>query len=146
MHCIASCGYGFKSAMWNVLTPESIVTRCYRVCGKRRRKDINQFQINLAENIYQLHQDLKNKTYTHSSYQHFKINDPKPRNIHKASVRDRLLHHAIYHQLYPYFDTKFIHNSYSCRKNKGTHKALKQFKKYYNKVSRNNKNLLDIEV
>jgi retron-type reverse transcriptase len=74
----------------------------------------------------------------HGKYYAFNISDPKPRNIHKATVRDRLLHHAIYRVLYPYFDTKFVHDSYSCRKDKGTHKALERFKYFSGKVSKNN--------
>lgn len=90
------------------------------------------------DNLISLHRDLKNKSYTHGSYQAFNISDPKPRNIHKASVRDRLLHHAVYRILYPYFDKRFIHDSYSCRLNKGTHRALNQFQKYARRVSQNN--------
>ncbi|HEY4528373.1 MAG TPA: reverse transcriptase/maturase family protein [Candidatus Paceibacterota bacterium] len=89
------------------------------------------------DNIISLHHDLKNKTYKHSSYHAFNISDPKPRNIHKASVRDRLLHHAIYRVLYSYFDKKFISDSYSCRLNKGTHKALERFGYFSIKVSKN---------
>ncbi len=90
------------------------------------------------DNIIRLHSDLENKTYQHGGYQAFKINDPKPRDIHKASVRDRLMHHAIYRVLYPYFDSKFIFDSYSCRKDKGTHRALNRFKRFGWKVSKNN--------
>lgn len=89
-------------------------------------------------NINTLYNDLSFKKYRHSPYEAFKIEDPKPRDIHKASVRDRLLHHAIYRKLYPYFDKQFIHDSYSCRLGKGTHRALKQFKNYTNKVGQNN--------
>jgi len=106
--------------------------------GKKNKKDVQEFQLHLMDNIFSLHQDLKNKTYKHGPYHSFNISDPKPRNIHKASVRDRLLHHAIYRILYPYFDKKFISDSYSCRLNQGTHKAINQFKKYYWKVSKNN--------
>ncbi len=100
--------------------------------------DVQEFQLNLMDNILSLHLDLKNKTYIHGSYHAFNISDPKPRNIHKATVRDRLLHHAIYRILYPYFDKRFISDSYSCRLNKGTHKAIRQFRAYFCKVSRNN--------
>src|SRR3989344_8676081 len=82
------------------------------VRGKRSKPDVQEFSLNLMDNILLLHSDLVNLTYTHGGYQAFNISDPKPRNIHKASVRDRLLHHAIYRILYPYFDTKFIHDSY----------------------------------
>jgi len=85
-----------------------------------------------------LHEKLKNKTYRHGSYHAFKINDPKPRDIHKATVRDRIVHHTIYRILYPYFDKKFIYDSYSCRIDKGTHRAMNRFQVFGRKVSRNN--------
>jgi len=105
--------------------------------GKRRRKDVQVFQYDLMDNILELHNELKDKTYTHGNYEAFNILDPKLRNIHKACVRDRLLHHAIYRLLYPFFDHKFIYHSYSCRRNKGTHKALDAFTKMTRKVSVN---------
>ncbi len=99
---------------------------------------MEEFQLNFNDNILSLYQGLKNKTYKHGGYQAFKINDPKPRDIHKASVRDRLVHHAIYRILYPYFDRKFVFDSYSCRINKGTHKAVNRFRDFSRKVSKNN--------
>jgi len=108
------------------------------LCGKKNREDVQEFERNLIGSILSLHSDLKSKSYTHGSYHAFNISDPKPRNIHKASVRDRLLHHAIYRVLYPYFDKVFINDSYSCRVGKGTHKALERFKQFSCKVSKNN--------
>jgi len=90
------------------------------------------------DNIISLHQDLANHTYKHGEYQAFNINDPKPRSIHKAPVRDRLLHHAMHRILYPFFDKTFVSDSFSCRVNKGTHKALNRFRYFYRKVSQNN--------
>lgn len=96
-----------------------------------------EFSMHLADNIFVLHDELIEKTYQHSPYTAFKINDPKPRDIHKAKVRDRLVHHAIYRILYPYFDSKFIYDSYSCRVDKGTHRAVNQFRNFTRKVSLN---------
>jgi retron-type reverse transcriptase len=106
--------------------------------GKKHKKDVMEFSIRLSENIFDLHLDLKNKTYIHSGYHAFKISDPKPRDIHKASVRDRLLHHAIYRVLYSYFDARFTFDSYSCRNEKGTHKAINRLNFFARKVSKNN--------
>ena len=108
------------------------------VRGKRSKPDVQEFSLNLMDNILLLHSDLVNLTYTHGGYQAFNISDPKPRNIHKASVRDRLLHHAIYRILYPFFDRTFIADSYSCRIDKGTHKAINRFRSFAYEVSRNN--------
>ncbi|HEY4484557.1 MAG TPA: reverse transcriptase/maturase family protein [Candidatus Paceibacterota bacterium] len=106
--------------------------------GKRKRKDVQEFQLNLMDNILSLHYDLVNNIYKHGEYQAFNINDPKPRNIHKAMVRDRLLHHAVYRILYPFFNRTFISDSFSCRNNKGTHKAINRFREFGYKVSKNN--------
>lgn len=89
------------------------------------------------ENVLALHEDLKRKTYRHGSYHPFKINDPKPRDIHKAQVRDRLVHHALHRVLYPYFDRKFIHDSYSCRLRRGTHRAMDRLRTMARKASCN---------
>ena len=107
------------------------------IVGKKSRKDVQEVQRKLMANGILLHQDLVNKTYKHSQYEAFKISDPKPRDIHKAKVRDRLLHHAIYRVLYPFFDRTFIADSYSCRVNKGTHKAIDRFRKFAYQVSKN---------
>ena len=108
------------------------------VRGKKLRNDVAEFSLNLSENIFQLNKELSDKTYCHGSYEKFSINDPKPRSIHKATVRDRLIHHAVYRILYLYFNNKFIHDSYSCRLNKGTHRALSRFNKFAHKISKSN--------
>ncbi len=105
--------------------------------GKRKRKDVQEFERHLMYNILALHNNLVAGAYQHGPYDAFKINDPKPRDIHKASVRDRLLHHALYRQLYPFFDRTFISDSYSCRKEKGTHRAMNTFRRYAYKESKN---------
>ncbi|MDO8572741.1 MAG: reverse transcriptase/maturase family protein [bacterium] len=105
--------------------------------GKRKRKDVAEFLLNFADNLFLLRGELAAKIYTHGGYYAFKINDPKPRDIHKATVRDRLVHHAIYRTLYTYFDRKFIFDSYSCRLGKGTHRAINRFREYSGKVSSN---------
>ncbi len=106
--------------------------------GKRGKRDVQEFQLHLMDNILALHRDLVNHTYRHGGYQAFKIADPKPRDIHKASVRDRLLHHAVYRILYPFFDRTFIADSYSCRLRKGTHAAINRFRSFSHIVSKNN--------
>lgn len=108
------------------------------ISGKRKKRDVQQFSLRLTDNLVQLHSDLSDFTYTHGGYKAFNISDPKPRNIHKASVRDRVLHHAIYRQLYPFFDRTFIADSFSCRFNKGVHRALNRFRSFAEQVSRNN--------
>lgn len=104
---------------------------------KKKKLDVEEFEMRLMNNIISLHEDLKNKAYNHGSYKHFVVNDPKRRDVHKANVRDRVLHHAIYRKLYQFFNKTFIDDSYSCRNNKGTHRALRRFEVFTRKVSKN---------
>ncbi len=105
--------------------------------GKRNKPDVQAFSLHLMDNILALHDDLQNGTYRHGPYHAFSISDPKPRRIHKACVRDRVLHHALYRALYPYFDRTFIADAYSCRVGKGTHKAINRFRAFAYRVSQN---------
>jgi retron-type reverse transcriptase len=107
------------------------------VIGKKQKRDVCEFGFSVMDNILSLHESLINQTYCHGAYQSFYITDPKLRHIHKASVRDRLLHHAVYRILYPFFDRAFIADSFSCRNGKGTHKAINRFREFTAKASHN---------
>jgi retron-type reverse transcriptase len=106
--------------------------------GKKNRKDVQEFEFNLEDNIFQLYQDLENKTYKHSKYASFYIQDPKLRHIHKATVRDRIIHHLVSKFLEQIYDKDFTFDSYSCRIRKGTHKAIKRLDKFSFPISKNN--------
>jgi retron-type reverse transcriptase len=123
----------------NIITIKNLLSAWTEFArDKKKKKDVAEFSLNLINNILLLYNDLRNREYRHSGYKASKINDPKPRDIHKAEVRDRILHHLIYKALYEYFDKKFIHDSYSCRLNKGTHKAIYRFEEFGRKESKNN--------
>ena len=98
---------------------------------------MQNFEYNLEDNLFALHESLKNKTYRHSNYTPFYIVDPKLRHIHKANILDRLLHHAIFRKLYPIFDNGFIFDSYSCRNGKGTHNAINRLEYFSRTLSKN---------
>src|SRR3989344_2007248 len=106
--------------------------------GKKDRLDTIEFERNLEDNLWELHHELVDKTYKHSGYSSFFVQDPKLRHIHKALVRDRVLHHAIVKHINPIFEKTFIHDSYSCRKDKGTHRGVEQLIRYGRIVSKNN--------
>lgn len=105
--------------------------------GKRDKMDVQLFERHLEDNIFSLHEDLVSGQYRHGSYERFHIFDPKHRIIHKATVRDRLVHHAVCRVLAPWFDRSFIYDSYSCRTGKGTHVAVRRLEVFARKVSRN---------
>ena len=105
--------------------------------GKANKSDVVEFEWNLEQNIFRLHRELSNKTYQHQPYSDFYIVDPKQRHIHKATVRDRVLHHAVMRVLNPIFEPTFIAHSFSCRIDKGTHKGVEAVRNMARRVSRN---------
>ncbi len=108
------------------------------VAGKRRQNDVADFEMRLMRNLFALHDDLKSRRYSHGPYEAFSVSDPKPRSIHKASVRDRIVHRLLYRAFNGYFDRRFIFDSYSCREDKGVLRAIDRFRAFARKVSKNN--------
>ncbi|MFH1744800.1 MAG: reverse transcriptase/maturase family protein [bacterium] len=91
----------------------------------------------MEDNLFQIHNELKNKIYHPLSYQSFYVSDPKLRHIHKAPIRDRVVHQAVYRVLYHIFDKHFIFDSFSCRNKKGTHRAVKRLSRFCKRESKN---------
>ena len=106
--------------------------------GKGKKLDVLEFERNLEQNIFELYRDLKNGTYRHGPYKGFWIYDPKLRRIHKSTVRDRVLHHAVFTVLNRIFEPTFIADSYSCRIGKGTHKGVERVAYMLRAMSKNN--------
>ncbi len=105
--------------------------------GKRSKKDVAEFELNLESNIFSLHEKLAMGIWKPDPYVELYVQDPKLRKIHKASVRDRVLYQAVYATLYQVFDKHFIHDSYSSRDRKGTHRGVKKFEEFARKITGN---------
>ena len=106
--------------------------------GKSRKDDVVAFELRLEQNIFDLRRNLLGHTYRHGPYSSFYISDPKLRHIHKATVRDRVLHHAIFRILNPVFEPTFIPTSFSCRVGKGNHKGTHALAEMLRAESHNN--------
>jgi retron-type reverse transcriptase len=92
--------------------------------GKRFRPCVAAFHYDLEHQLWALHEELAAKSYRPGAYRTFHIHEPKKRLISAAPYRDRVVHHALVQVLEPLFERSFIHDSYACRKYKGTHAAV----------------------
>ncbi len=106
--------------------------------GKRSKADVMAFELRLEDNLFSLRDSLSFGEYRHDPYEPFTIFDPKQRRIHKATVKDRVVHQAIVNVIEPFFESRFIHDSYSCRVGKGTHAAVERLRYFLRQASRNN--------
>jgi len=98
----------------------------YRLARKagRSKPGPAAFDFDLEPNLWAIHGDLVSATYRPGRYRSFYVHEPKRRLISAAPFRDRVVHHAIVRVLEPLFERRFIHDSYACRKRKGTHAAV----------------------
>lgn len=87
---------------------------------KRYRDEIVRYTLDLDRNIFELREELLAETYVVGPYREFYVRYPKPRLVMALGFRDRIVQWAIYRQLNPYVDKRFIQHSYGCRKGKGT--------------------------
>ncbi|MDD3262529.1 MAG: RNA-directed DNA polymerase [Candidatus Absconditabacteria bacterium] len=108
-------------------------------CNKRNTISQLEFELNFEHSLFQLYDELSTGTYTIGQSICFIICDPVKREVFASSFRDRIVHHLIYNYIYNFFDRHFIHDSYSCRLNKGTHYGIKRLDYFIRYCSQNYK-------
>ncbi len=98
--------------------------------GKRYKNEVLDFEYNLEKNLFQIKQQLEEENYIFGNYYHFTIVEPKEREIYAAPYRDRVVHHALCNVIEPILDRAMIYDTFACRIDKGTHKALDRAHKF----------------
>lgn len=95
------------------------------------------FEQNLEENLMSLHKELDSGSYRPSRSIGFLVEKPKLREIFAADFRDRVVHHVLVGHLEPDWERRFIHDSYACRKGRGTHKGVERLRSFARKATAN---------
>jgi len=115
------------------------IYQCYLDCRRKKRNTRNalQFEINAEENIFKLEQELKGHIYHPSRSILFAATKPKLREIFAADFPDRVVHHILVKELEKIWEPVFIHDSYACRLERGTHKAVKRLQKFLRRITKN---------
>jgi hypothetical protein len=138
--CGFSCGLAaYPAPEYPLFKPEAVFT-AYRRCRRRKRNTINaqRFEAGLEDQIFTLSRKLGAGTYHPGRSVVFMVNKPKRREIFAADFSDRVVHHLLVDELEPEWEKRFIYDSYACRKEKGTHKAVEQLRSFCRKVTNNN--------
>jgi hypothetical protein len=122
-------GSGFSSAE---------LYSAYLDCRRRKRGTANalRFELNMGKNLLDLEDALNARSYQPSRSACFVTVRPKPREIFAADFRDRIVHHLLVRQIEPYWERVFIHDSYACRKGKGTHAAVNRLEQFVKSATR----------
>ncbi|MBE7075241.1 MAG: hypothetical protein E7376_04610 [Clostridiales bacterium] len=122
---------------------ESLMRAHYRArVSKQHKKDIVEFEMNIAYNLSKLEDDLLSGNYKLRGYKRFMIYDPKEREIQALHYYDRVVQNSLcYNFLVPCYTKKLIYDNGACRKGKGTHFTRSRIEgfihKFYKKHGRN---------
>ncbi len=98
--------------------------------GKTGKPQVEEFDKNLKKELDSLAQEIYSRKYTPRPSSAFIVNKPVKREIFAADFRDRVVHHFIFNQVNPWWDTRFIEDNYSCRKGKGTLYGIRRLEKH----------------
>lgn len=124
---------------WTNLYPEiRSLENLHRAAVKARKRKtrkgyVEDFELRRERIIDALHEELTEERYTPGGYRQFRIYDPRERLISAAPFRDRVVHHALCNVLEPLLQRRFIYDSYSCQKNKGTHLGRERARQFTNR-------------
>lgn len=104
---------------------------------KRRKASATEFETDWEANVYKLYEEVNNHTYAIGESITFVVTKPKKREVFAASFRDRVIHHLVCRKIEPLFEEYFIHDTYNCRKGKGTSYAVNRLFEKVKDVSEN---------
>jgi retron-type reverse transcriptase len=93
--------------------------------GKQGKREVVEFEMNLAANLCDLQKALEGRVWTPKGYSRFKVYDPKTRTIYAPHYADRVVQHSLCDNvLAPELDKRLIYDNAACRMGKGTHFSL----------------------
>lgn len=98
--------------------------------GKRYNQAVLAYQANVEDNLQTLRQQIQRGKVQVGDYRHFKVYEPKERDITAAAFCEQVLHHALMNVCHPVFERYQIYDSYASRKGKGTYAALDRAKQF----------------
>ena len=105
--------------------------------GKKNKKEVILFEMDLETNIIKILNELKNDTYKFGKYRSFIIYEPKERLIRSLPFRDRIVHQWYIEEfIKPFMYKRFIKDTYACLDDKGTHKAVEITQKYMKRMKK----------
>lgn len=118
--------------LWPRLTSWKHLCWAYQRCRRRKRTkpEAAAFEFNWEAELLRLQRELVAGAYAPGEYRNFYIHEPKRRKISAAPFRDRVVHHAVVGVLEPIYERRFTHDSFACRRGKGTHKAIERAQEY----------------
>lgn len=127
-----------KNSFYDKLTFDKLLDAHLRASrGKKSKKEIILFEMDLETNIIRIMNEIKSGTYIFGKYREFIIYEPKERVIKSLPYRDRIVHQWYVEEfIKPYFFKRFINDTFACLDGRGTHKAVQRVQKRMRSMKR----------
>lgn len=87
------------------------------------------FHRDLELQILGIEEALLRSTWKPSGYRYFYLKKTKKRLVSSTRFIDRVVHHSLVAELERVWESEFIEHSYACRRQKGSHAAIRQAQK-----------------
>jgi len=123
--------------LFEIITSEENIDKAYVQTQKadgKFKKDAMIFSRNEVYNLKKLRHSLIDGTYEFGKYNRFMVHEPKERIIDAPEYKDKIVQIAINNVLKEVYYPCFIHDSYSCIDNKGTHKCVDKIQHFMRKA------------
>lgn len=114
--------------LWEAIVAEDNIRAAWREFRRHHasKKSVRTFDRKIEVNLERVRTRLVAREWEPMDYEQFMVFEPKPRIISCAPVEDRVVHHAFCRVCTPLMERRFIDQSYACRKERGSHLALKR--------------------
>ena len=111
----------------------------YADCRANKRNTMNAlaFEVDYEQRLIDLCKEINSNTYKPGRSIAFVLTRPVKREIFAADFKDRIVHHLVINKLNPLFESVLIHDSYACRKGRGTHFAIARADRFIRRCSKN---------
>jgi len=107
--------------LWDEVIERGNLVRAFHQAarGKRQKGAVRRFTEDLDAHLETMRCELMDRTFETGGFTVFKVYDPKERTIHAPRFPEQVFHHALMNLCEPVLESRSIHHSYACRKNKG---------------------------
>lgn len=115
------------------------VLSAYFDCRRRKRNKVSSiaFEAHLEDNIWDLWEEVNSGRYEVGRSSVFVVTKPKCREVWAALFRDRVVHHLVYNDIGPAFESRFIEDTFSCIKGRGTMAATERLADFLRRATNN---------
>lgn len=124
----------WKHLFEQITTLENLYSAAAKARKRKTRKQyVEDFGLRRERELRRLKDEMESGRYRPSAYRQFYVHDPRKRLISAAPFADRVVHHALCNVLEPILQRRFVADSFSCQKGKGTEAARERCRNFTNR-------------